>query len=30
VYDIETHTNNPDEAIKNADQYFAVMVDMHN
>jgi len=30
VFDIETHTNNPDEAIKNADQYFAVMVDMHN
>jgi hypothetical protein len=30
VFDTETYSNNPTEAIENADQYFAVMVDMHN
>jgi len=30
VYDIDEQTNNPSTALENADQYFAVMVDMHN
>ena len=30
VFDTETYSNNPIEAIENADQYFAVMIDMHN
>ena len=30
VYDTELETNDPTQAIENADQYFAVMVDMHN
>ena len=30
VYVIDHETNNPASAIENADQYFAVMVDMHN
>lgn len=30
VYDIEGYTNDPAHALENADQYFAVMVDMHN
>lgn len=30
VYDIDEQTNNPAHALENADQYFAVMVDMHN
>lgn len=30
VYDIEEYTNDPAHALENADQYFAVMVDMHN
>jgi hypothetical protein len=30
VYDIDNNTNNPEEALKVPEQYFAVMVDMHN
>ena len=30
VFDTENYTNNPTQAIGEADQYFAVMVDMHN
>jgi hypothetical protein len=30
VYDIDKSTNNPEEALKEPEQYFAVMVDMHN
>jgi hypothetical protein len=30
VYDIENETNNPAKALNEADQYFAVMIDMHN
>lgn len=30
VYDIDNNTNNPEEALKEPEQYFAVMVDMHN
>ena len=30
VYDIDNQTNNPEEALKKPEQYFAVMVDMHN
>ena len=30
VYDTELETNDPTKALENADQYFAVMVDMHN
>ena len=30
VYDTELETNDPTQAFENADQYFAVMVDMHN
>ena len=30
VYDIDNQTNNPEEALKQPEQYFAVMVDMHN
>ena len=30
VFDIDKHTNNPEEALKVPEQYFAVMVDMHN
>jgi hypothetical protein len=30
VYDIDEQTNNPSTALENVDQYFAVMVDMHN
>jgi hypothetical protein len=30
VYDIDEYTNDPKDALENADQYFAVMVDMHN
>ena len=30
VYDIDNNTNNPEEALKQPEQYFAVMVDMHN
>ena len=30
VFDTENYTNNPTQAFENADQYFAVMIDMHN
>ena len=30
VYDIDNNTNNPEEALIEPEQYFAVMVDMHN
>ena len=30
VYDIENETNNPTQALEEADEYFAVMIDMHN
>lgn len=30
VFDIDNDTNNPEEALKEPEQYFAVMVDMHN
>lgn len=30
VYDIVNHTNNPEEALKEPEKWFAVMVDMHN
>jgi|LauGreDrversion4_2_1035121.scaffolds.fasta_scaffold12689_5 hypothetical protein len=30
VYDIDEQTNDPKDALENVDQYFAVMVDMHN
>jgi hypothetical protein len=30
VFDTELDTNDPTQAIENADQYFAVMIDMHN
>ena len=30
VYDTDSQTNNPEEALKNPDSYYAVMIDMHN
>jgi hypothetical protein len=30
VYDIENETNNPSQALEEVDEYFAVMIDMHN
>ena len=30
VYDTELDTNDPTQALENADEYFAVMIDMHN
>lgn len=30
VYDIDNQTNNPEDAIKEAGEYFVVMIDMHN
>lgn len=30
VYDIVNYTNNPEEALKEPEKWFAVMVDMHN
>ena len=30
VYDIDEQTNNPKDAIENPNEYFVVMVDMHN
>lgn len=30
VYDIDNNTNNPEHALKEPEQWFAVMVDMHN
>lgn len=30
VYDIENGTNNPEKALENPNEWFAVMVDMHN
>lgn len=30
VFDIENHTNNPERALNTPDEYFAVMIDMHN
>jgi hypothetical protein len=30
VFDTENYTNNPAQAFQNAEEYFAVMVDMHN
>ena len=30
VYDTELQTNDPTQALENANEYFAVMIDMHN
>ena len=30
VFDTDSQTNNPEEALKNPDSYYAVMIDMHN
>jgi hypothetical protein len=30
VYDTELDTNDPTQAVENANEYFAVMIDMHN
>jgi hypothetical protein len=30
VFDTENYTNNPTQAFSEIDEYFAVMIDMHN